>query len=86
VLARAFPERIAGRAARWSFDPATGAFDLRYRARRGGRSAISLPVPVHYGRGYRARVRGARVVSRRNARRLVVKATTSRVRVRVSAR
>ena len=25
------------------FDPATGAFDLRYRARRGGRSQVSLP-------------------------------------------
>ena len=86
VLARAFPERIAGRAARWSFDPATGAFDLRYRARRGGRTAISLPVAVHYATGYRASPRGAKVVSRRNAKRLVVKATTSRVRVRVSAR
>jgi endoglycosylceramidase len=86
VLARAFPERLAGRAARWSFDPAIGAFDLRYTARRRGRSAISLPVAVHYGRGYRVRVNGGRRVSRRNARRLVVRATTSRVRVRVSPR
>ena len=86
VLARAYPERLAGSAARWRFDPAAGAFDLRYRARRGGRSAISLPVAVHYARGYRVRARGARVLSARNARRLVVKATTSRVRVRVSAR
>ena len=86
MLARAFPERVAGRAARWSFDPATGAFDLRYRARRGGRSQVSLPVAVHYARGYRVRAKGARVVSRRNAQRLVVRATTSRVRVRVSPR
>jgi len=86
VLARAFPERIAGRNATWSFDPDTGAFDLRYRARRGGRTAISLPVAVHYARGYRAPVRGGRVVSRRNAKRLVVRATASRVHVRVSAR
>lgn len=86
VLARAFPARLAGRGARWSFDPATGAFALRYRARRGGRTEISLPVSVHYPRGYRARVRGARVVSRRGAKRLVVRATTSRVRVRVTAR
>lgn len=86
VLARAFPERIAGRRARWSFDPATGAFDLRYRARRRGRSVVALPVAVHYARGYRVRLKGARRVSRRNARRLVVRATTSRVRVRVSPR
>ena len=86
VLARAFPERIAGRGPRWSFDPATGAFDLLYRARRRGRTAISLPVAVHYPRGYRVRVQGGRRTSRRNAKRLVVRATTSRVRVRVSPR
>ena len=51
-----------------------------------GCTAVSLPVAVHYARGYRVRARGARVVSRRNAQRLVVRVTTSRVRVRVSAR
>ena len=85
VLARAYPERIAGRRARWSFDPATGAFELRYRAKRRGRTVISLPVAVHYRHGYRVRVRGGRRVSGRGARKLVIRARARQVRVRVSA-
>ena len=43
VLARAYPERIAGTAARWSFDDRKTVFTLRYRPRGSGPTVVVLP-------------------------------------------
>ena len=88
VLARAFPERIAGRAARWSFDPGDGRLRPALpRPPRRPQRDLAARSPSTTRRGYRVRRAAAAArVSRRNARRLVVRATTSRVRVRVSPR
>lgn len=74
LLTRPYPERIAGRKARWSFDPATRAFLLRYVATdRHGRTVVRLP-PAAYPRGYVLRVSGARVHAAPGASRLELRA------------
>jgi len=50
VLARAYPERIAGSGARWSFDPRTGVFSLSYTPRGSGPTVVVAPAPA-YPRG-----------------------------------
>ena len=60
LLARAFPERIAGSGARWSFDPATGRFELTWHAKRTVDTIVRLPIIVHYTLGIRLRLHGAR--------------------------
>lgn len=62
VLARAYPERIAGTGARWSFDPATRRFALRWRAARQADTMVRLP-RLQYQRGYELSLNGARLVS-----------------------
>ena len=52
------------------------------RFTRGARSAVSAPAYV-YPRGYRVSVRGARVVSKANAPRLVVAQRAGATKVRV---
>ncbi|MFL5836913.1 MAG: endoglycoceramidase, partial [Solirubrobacteraceae bacterium] len=47
VLARAYPERIAGTGARWSFDDRKAVFTLRYRPRGGGPTVVVLPRPAY---------------------------------------
>jgi endoglycosylceramidase len=78
VVARAYPERVAGRSARWSFDVDSGAFRMTWRADRRRDTVVSLPLPVHYPRGYRVTVRGAKVTSRRGAALLRVRGTRGR--------
>jgi hypothetical protein len=63
VIARAYPERVAGSGASWSFDPDDGRFRMTWRPGRAGTTVVSLPLPVHYARGYTVRAEGARVVS-----------------------
>jgi endoglycosylceramidase len=60
VLARAYPERIDGSDASWSFDDRRSVFRFSYRpSRDGGESVVRLPMPVHYRRGYVVSSRGA---------------------------
>jgi endoglycosylceramidase len=67
LLARAYPQRIAGRGARWSWDEASRTFRMTWRASRKRTTVISLPLEVHFPQGVRVRVQGARVRSRAGA-------------------
>jgi len=81
ALVRPYPKAIAGTPRSISFDPATGAFDLRYSTRspagrRLGRrpaSVVYLPRLV-YPDGYEVDVDGARVSSRPCGRSLLLRA------------
>jgi endoglycosylceramidase len=59
VLARAYPERIAGTDAHWSFNDRSGDFRLRYRPRGSAPTVVVLPEPAYpngactTGRGFR---------------------------------
>jgi len=63
ALARAYPQRIAGRDAHWSYRAADGRFTLRWRAARGADTVVALP-RVAYPRGFAVRAHGVRVVRR----------------------
>jgi endoglycosylceramidase len=65
LLARVYPQRIAGRRAKWSFDPATRRFDMTWRPSKRRKTVVSIPRSVHYTRGYRVKVKGARIVGTR---------------------
>jgi endoglycosylceramidase len=81
VLARPYPQALAGRGAHWSFDDGTGRFRLRWTAVRGS-TVIAVPVSVHYRRGYAVRVVGGLIDSEPGARLLRVR--TGRARVSLS--
>jgi endoglycosylceramidase len=78
VLARPYPQSVAGRSARWSFDDVTGRFSLRWTARRGN-TVVAVPVTIHYRRGYRVRVVGGLLDSEPGARLLRVRTRGGRV-------
>jgi len=69
ILTRPYPHAIAGTPVGWSFNPISRRFRLTYRTRPvSGRLARRAPTEIavprlQYPRGYRVRVRGARVVS-----------------------
>ena len=63
VLARAYPTRIAGRGARWSYRATDGHFSLRWTAVRGADTVVALP-RLAYPRGFVVRAHGVRVVRR----------------------
>ena len=63
VLARAYPTRIAGRGARWSYRPTDGHFSLSWTAVRGADTVVAVPT-VAYPRGFSVRTHGVRVVRR----------------------
>ncbi len=86
LLARAYPERIAGSGAAWSFDPRTRRFAMTWRPDRRHATVVSLPRTVHDRGGHRVRVRGARVVSAPGAARLRLRGTAPRARVVVTRR
>lgn len=81
ALARPYPQVVAGTPERYSFDPESRRFELVYTPRhadgsgrfRRGRTLVFMP-RIQYPGGYRARVSGAAVTSRRNARKLVLRA------------
>ena len=62
-LARAYPARLAGRGARWSYRTADGRFTLRWTAARGGDTVVAVPRAA-YPRGFDVRADGVRVVRR----------------------
>jgi endoglycosylceramidase len=87
VLARAFPERIAGRDAKWGFDERSGRFTLTYRPdAREGTTLIALPLAVHYARGYRVHVRNGHIESRRGAGHVEIRALRGAPSVTVRVR
>ena len=69
VLSETYPAAVAGTPTSTSFDPATGTFELVYRAnpRISAPTVITVPVTTHYPHGYCARVSGARITSRPGA-------------------
>ena len=90
VLERPYPQAVAGTPKRFRFDPTTGVFTLRYSTRdpagrRLPRTVETLVfVPrVHYPDGYRARVRGADVVSRAGSQRLELRRQPGAAEVRL---
>jgi endoglycosylceramidase len=62
-LARAYPQRIAGTSARWSYRAADGRFSLSWTAARGTDTVVAVP-RVAYPRGFAVRAHGVRVVRR----------------------
>lgn len=89
VLARTYPQAIAGRPTSVSFDATSGAFHLVYAPDHAIHAAtvIFVPTQIHYPAGYCARVSGGTVISKPGSRLLEVdNAPTSRsVRVNVTA-
>jgi endoglycosylceramidase len=81
VLSRPYPQVVAGTPESWEFDPEQRTFRLEYRTARASeegrfrRGVSTVFVPrIHYPRGYRAKVKGARVISRPNAKSLRLRA------------
>jgi hypothetical protein len=86
VLSRAYPERISGTAAHWSYDDRTRQLRLRFVASRRADTVLALPVDL-YPRGAGVEVLGGRgeaVTDVRNGFALIRAA--GRVRVRVGPR
>jgi len=74
VLIRPYPQAIAGTPLSLSWDPATKTMTLVYRAGT-QQTPTDIFVPQrHYPRGYRVTAAGAHVLSKPNARHLLVKA------------
>jgi endoglycosylceramidase len=83
VLARAYPERIAGTDARWSFDDRKAVFRLRYRARGSGPTVVVLPRPAYpHGACTSGRSFDRRSDPERNRLRLHAKRRAARVTFR----
>lgn len=80
TLVEPYPQLIAGTPLAWGFDRARDTFRLRYstaranghgRFKRGAITEVFIP-RLLYPRGYKAHLRGGRVVSRRGARMLLI--------------
>jgi endoglycosylceramidase len=93
LLARPYPQAVAGTPVRWEFDPSTHRFVLEYKTRPVSRgdpqpeaAKTEVVVPrLQYPDGYRANVAGGRIASAGNARLLKIAARheARRVTVRV---
>ena len=75
ILARPYPQLVAGTPLGWHFDPSAKTFSLRYSTVRaagrrrftaGSETDVAVPA-VQYPHGYRVTVKGARVTSSANA-------------------
>ncbi|HEX8054130.1 MAG TPA: cellulase family glycosylhydrolase [Thermoleophilaceae bacterium] len=93
VLVRPYPQAVAGTPERWSFDRATREFALEYRVKGpdGRRRPTYVPTEVfvprrHYPKGYTVEVSGARVVSKKNAELLLLRAKLAAGKVSVRVR
>ncbi len=75
VLSQTYPEAVAGRPTSIFFNPATGAFLLRYVPDRSFRAptVIFVPAQMHYPAGYCAKVSGGKAVSAGNRQLLEVR-------------
>lgn len=80
VLSRPYPQVVAGTPQEWKFDPEERTFELAYDTKRvsgkgrfrRGLTDVFLP-RLQYPNGYRVRVRGAKVESRRRAKHLLLR-------------
>jgi endoglycosylceramidase len=86
VLARTYPEAIAGKPTAMSFDPTTGAFQLRYVPDHAvhAPTVIFVPTQIHYPNGYCAQVSGGTVISKTGSELLDVKNARVGRTVRIS--
>jgi len=66
VIARVYPQAVAGTPQTYGFDVRTGRFDLAYDPSRHSRgpTVISVPGSVHYPNGYRVSATGAWITRR----------------------
>jgi endoglycosylceramidase len=88
VLARPYPQSVAGTPRSWSFDRPSRRFELVFSTRRAsgngrfrrGLSEVFIP-KLHYRGGYRARVSGAEVLSKPNRQHLILRANAGAKRV-----
>jgi len=95
ALARPYPQAIAGTPKSWTFDPTRKRFELTFKTARAdgpgrfarGTSLIFLP-KIQYPGGYRVAVSGAKVVSERGSKRLLLRTRSHvrRVELTVTAR
>ncbi len=81
TLARPYPQKIAGTDPEWEFDPDARRFEFTYRPRSRRRTVVQTNARLQYPDGYRATVKGARVVSRAEARKLRLKPRRGATRV-----
>jgi endoglycosylceramidase len=75
LIERPYPQAVAGTPLEFGFDPAAREFTLAYSTKAPGGKRLSrdldttvFTAPIHYPDGYRARVRGGRIVSEPDAR------------------
>jgi len=79
LIERPYPQAVAGTPASYSYDRASNTFKLDYstkdpagkRLPRRVKTVVYVP-RIHYRHGYSVKVKGARVVSRKRARHLVL--------------
>jgi endoglycosylceramidase len=86
LLARVYPQRVAGTAARWSFDPERREFRMTWKPSRRRPTVLSVPRGVHYAKGYRVKAKGLRVVGRSGKSVLRVIGTRRSAELRISPR
>jgi len=80
VSSRPYPRAVAGTPLAYDFDLENRRFELTYstrtptgkKLRRRARTEVFMP-PIHYRKGYRAKAKGAKIVSRKGARVLKLK-------------
>ncbi len=89
VLARTYPEAIAGKPMTTSFDPASGRFTLKFAAdpRIAEPTVVFVPVAMHYPHGYCATATGAHITSAPDSSSVDIlnDGETSNVTVRITA-
>jgi endoglycosylceramidase len=91
LLDRPYPQAVGGTPLRYSFHRASSAFRFRYSTTAPGGSRLPRSVKTvvyipksHYKQGYRAKVSGARVVSGRDARHVVLERAKGASTVKLS--
>jgi endoglycosylceramidase len=90
VLARPYPQAVAGTPLSYGFEPAARRFELVYATRRasgkgrfrGGLTDVFIP-HLHYRSGYRVRLKGATQVGRRGDQHLILRSRRGAKRVSV---
>lgn len=88
ALARPYPQLIAGTPKPWTFDPLSRRFELTFKTTAAtgkgrfdrGTSLVFLP-KIQYPDGYRAEVKGAKVVSEPGSKRLEIRSDPGARRV-----
>jgi endoglycosylceramidase len=91
VLSRPYPQVVAGTPGGWDFDSESRKFELSYKTAKASgkgsfkRGLTDVFVPrLHYAKGYRVALKGARVVSRRGSQHLLLRALKGAAQVRLT--